>query len=85
LNILITENASEIWMVSGRPSGIATTTRTTKRLKFFGRDSNNLPAGVVISSVALDPSYLPRVGSIDALTKLIIRRTTKITKHEIRL
>jgi len=72
-------------MVSGRPSGIATTIRTTNRLKFLGRDSNNLPAAVVISSVFYVPFLTPTLGSIDALTKLIIRRITKMIKHEIRL
>jgi hypothetical protein len=40
LYILMTEKASEIWIVSGRPSGIATTTNTTNKLMLYGKSLN---------------------------------------------
>lgn len=36
----MTEKASEIWIVSGRPSGIATTTNTTNKLMLYGKSLN---------------------------------------------
>jgi hypothetical protein len=79
LNILITEKASEIWIVNGRPSGMATTTNTTKRFTFSGRLLNNLPATLCFSEALTDELEV-----VLATTPIVIK-ITKMMKQAMRL
>lgn len=78
LYILITEKASEIWIVNGRPSGMATTTNTTNKLMFNGNSSNIIPA---VEESSFDPSSIYVVATM----KVITIKITKITMQTIRL